>query len=406
MADIETTSPSMDAARAKLAETVREWGYFREMADMRPLMQGRRVLEIGMGGGPFSVAAIEAAGAASYVGVDPTIGTRTMLDLRGMTDPTVPRFHEFPYTPAEMMAIYPNIKLYPNLLEEVTDEVRAQKVDFAYMSSVTEHLERLPEIFETIWETLVPGGSLWFGHHGYHSWTGHHQNPRTVKAWDRADPAHNAVVDWKHLEPDHFCYNESNYNRVRLADFRTLVEKFYVIDIWQVVYDAVERMTPEIRQRWKKYTLDELLGRTVRVLCTRRDRPLDTDLSGLPFFHPPEDYLADADHMSDPDPGVTLAGSLFFYAPDRVASHTTNNTAGDRVFALLQPGDQIRLCKNFQLHDFTVLAANFPEGSSAHLILDPPLESDDFDSHRTDWMIIAIYTDDTGSGRRWRRIAG
>ena len=379
-----------DAERARLIQTVRDWGYFDSVfANKRPLLEGRRLLDVGMGGGPFSIPAIETAGCASYVGVDPKVGTSSVLDLRSETDKSVPPYHAFPHSPQEIMRIYPNIRLFGDVLENVKDEVRSFGADMAYMSSVTEHLEHLPEVFETIWDSLEPGSRLWFNHHGYHSWTGHHAHPRDVRQWDRANPAHNRVVDWQHLDPAHPSYKDANFNRVRLADLRRLVDKYFHVLEWRYSFDAQERLTPEIRARYRKYTLEELLGRTVNVLAVRRDVKLDTDLSDTPFHHPPESYLADIDHSGDSLEGKYIYGSVFFAAGNRIAAHSTNNHAARLLFARLSVGDRLRLRKYFMVHEFTVSAVQ-PVGDGDFLVsFVESLPDDILASDRTEWSVDA-----------------
>jgi len=397
-----TAFESREKDRAALIETVKEWGYFDSVfRDQSPLLEGRRLLDIGMGGGPLSIAAIELAGCAEYVGVDPMIGRATVRNPRADTDPTQPTYCPFPYSPADIMRLYPNIHLYSGLLEEVKEKVRGHRVDMAYMASVTEHLQQLPTVFETIWECLEPGGHIWFTHHGYHSWTGHHRYPRIVKDWNREDPEHNAVTDWKHLEPDHPSYLDSNFNRVRLADFQALVEKYFDIVSWRYWFDAAERLTPEIRQRYKKYTLEELLGRTATVVARRRDRPLDTDLSKIPFFQPAETYLQDIDHSGDSLEKYALCGSIFFASPNRICSHSDNDMAAAKVFALLKPNDRIRLAKGLIVSEFTADQIVLPEGGTPSVFVREPISETVFNTSRTDWALIAIQKRRGGHAEEW-----
>jgi SAM-dependent methyltransferase len=377
---------------ALVAET-RAWGYFDgSYRDLRPSMEGRRLLDIGMGGGPFSVAAIEVAGCASYVGVDPLVGTESVRDVRSDRDPKFPQYHAFPYSPADIMRLYPNVRLYADVLENVKAQVRAHKVDMAYMSSVTEHLQHLPEVFETIWETLEPGSRFWFSHHGYHSWTGHHEPPREIADLDPADPKHLAVIDWKHLETNHPRYSDVNLNRVRLADFRVLVEKYFDIHEWRLNLDAAGRLTPELRDRHRKYTLRELLGRSVTCLAIRRDRPLSTDVSAIPFHHPPESYLADADHRGDTIEDQSLQGLVYFASPTRLCSHSTNDFAARRVFALLSPGDRIRVRKQFIVHESDIAEFQAPRGHEPSIYLNTALPEEIFRTAAQEWTIDAIKT--------------
>lgn len=381
----------LSAERAALIETVREWGYFDSVfKNQRPLLAGRRLLDIGMGGGPLSVAAIELAGCASYVGVDPHVGTATVRNPRADKDPSQPRYCAFPYSPAEIMRLYPNIHLYSGVLEEVTDKVRRHKVDMAYMASVTEHIQHLPEVFETIWSVLEPDGLIWLSHHGYHSWTGHHRYPRTVADWRRDDPEQNAVVDWKHLDPDHPSYRDPNFNRVRLQDFRRLIEKYFDVLSWRYTFNAAERLTPELREKHKKYTLEELLGRTATILARRRSEPLPDDLTGIPFFHPPEDYLADADHSRDDLTQYELAGSVFFASPKLLGAHTTNNGGAAKLFARLSAGDTLRISRGLRTLELRVDEVNLPEQGSPSIAVAEALDDKSFKECRTDWALDAV----------------
>ena len=385
-------APSIAADRAALIAVVKEWGYFDSVfKTQRSLLQGRRLLDIGMGGGPLSVSAIETAGCASYVGVDPKVGTNSVKDPRADKDRSLPAYHAFPYTPADITRIYPQIKLYADILENVKQKVRQHKVDMGYMASVTEHLEHLPEVFKTIWETLEPGAGLWFTHHGYHSWTGHHKYPRTVETWDRNSAEQNAVTDWKHLETGHPCYSDTNFNRVRLADLRKLVDKYFHVVEWRYTFNAADRLTPEIRQRHKKYTLEELLGRTVTVLATRRDTPLDTDLSNIPFHHPPETYLAEADHARDALQRDALYGCAFFAEPNVIGSHSDNKFGAAKVFAMMQPGDRIRLRKNFKVLEFTAAKVNLPAKGNPSVELTESIDATLFKTSHADWIIDAVH---------------
>lgn len=388
---IAVPSRSENSERVALVEAVKSWGYFETvMKHQRDLLAGRHLLDVGMGGGPLSVVAIEIAGCASYVGVDPAVGTDRVLDPRSQKDRSIPAYHAFPYGPDEIMRLYPDIRLYSNFLENVKEEVRAHRVDMAYMASVTEHLEHLPEVFGTIWECLEPKGRLWLTHHGYHSWTGHHKYPRTVADWDRNDPQHNKVVDWQHLEPTHACYADPNLNRVRMADFRRVVEKYFEIVQWRLTIDAKERLTPEIRQRYSMYSIEELLGRTVTVLAIRRDRPLDTNFSGIQFHHPPEDYRSDVSYIEDDISKHLRLGSVYFARPNLLASHSTNNYAAAQILSELAPGDRLRLVKYFSTIQCTVAEVRNPGGNHVSIAFREPQPDSVFDNNARDWWLSAV----------------
>ena len=335
----------MDPERVALIASAKDWGYWKGAIKTRyDLWQGKRLLDVGMGGGPHCVSFVE-NGAQCYVGVDPLVGTDHVRDFRNNADKSLPAYHAFPFSPADMMRIYPNAHLYPTILEKVPAEIRQHKCDIAIMDAVSEHLTQLEEVVRTIWELLEPHGLLWLCHCNYYSWTGHHREPRFVKDWRQDDPDHAKVVEWRHLEPDHADYSNSNFNRVRLEDLRLLIAKYFEIVEWRVSVDALARLTPEIRARWKKYTLEELLGRNIYITGRRRDRPLDVDLSSRQFHHPAQDYQAERDFSGEDIEPFALINSAYFSKTRELFSHGDNDNAAHRVFTRLKPGDTVTVRK-------------------------------------------------------------
>jgi SAM-dependent methyltransferase len=157
----------MASDRSAVIKAAHDWGYSGGAIKSRlDLWYGRRILDVGMGAGPHSIGFIE-GGAASYVGVDPLVGSDHVRDFRNLKDPSLPAYHAFPYTTRDIMRIYPNIHLYSGLLEDVAAEIKANRVDIAMMAAVTEHLERPHDVVRSIWELLEPGGHLWISHCNY-----------------------------------------------------------------------------------------------------------------------------------------------------------------------------------------------------------------------------------------------
>jgi len=286
--------------RAALVQATRDWGYFDSDVLKRRggVWRGRDMLEVGMGAGPHSVSYVE-GGARSYVGVDPLVGDVSVRDFRSERDRSIPEYHAFPFTTADIERLYPNIRLYPGLLEEVADKVAAHRLDIAVLQAVSEHLADPPRVIETVWRVLAPGGLLLMTHCNYYSWTGHHLAPRTVEAWDRADAAQNAAADWGHLDPAHPAWSDDGLNRVRLDDMRALIDKYFEIVELRFSVDARARLTPELRRRFRRYSLAELLGRNFYFTARKRDVPLATDLASRQFYHPAETYLADRDYSGE-----------------------------------------------------------------------------------------------------------
>lgn len=199
--------PTFSAEQEKVIAATRDWGYFSgAIKTRRDLWAGRRILDIGMGAGPHAVSFVH-DGAASYVGVDPHVGSDHVRDFRSQKDPSIPGYHAFPYPIAEIMRLFPNVHLYSGLLESVAEKVKAHKVDIAMMAAVTEHLHRPHDVIRAIWEILEPDGHLWISHCNYYSWSGHHRLPRSVKQWDQSNAEQAKHIDWQHLEPTHPDYS-------------------------------------------------------------------------------------------------------------------------------------------------------------------------------------------------------
>lgn len=72
---------------------------------------------------------------------------------------------------------------------------------------------------------------------------------------------------------------------------KLVIAKYFVMVEWKVTVIALDRLTPEIRTRWKKYTLEELLGQNIYITGRRRDEPVDLDLSERQLHRPAASYL-------------------------------------------------------------------------------------------------------------------
>ncbi len=384
-------APSTGSAeRATIVQAARDWGYFTgAIKSRKDLWMGRRILDVGMGGGPHSISFIE-GGAASYVGVDPLVGTGHVRDFRNLADPKIPAYHAFPHPVAEIMRVYPNIHLYTGLLEDVADEVRAHKVDIAMMAAVTEHLERPYDVIRSIWHCLDRGGHLWISHCNYYSWTGHHRNPRSVAGWNQNDPEQSKHVDWKHLEPDHPDYSNRNFNRVRMADLRDVIDKYFEIVEWKVCVEGLSRLTPELRYKWRKYTLEELLGQNIYITGRRRDVPLGLDLAARELHHPKETYLANADHSAEPLGRYALANSVYFSGQHGLHNHSDNDSAALRVFEHLKAGDRITLAKFTHTRTVTVAEVVRPQGAVPRLRLVEITPPEITNGNHDQWTIVDL----------------
>ncbi len=389
--DVTRISPD---EKSLLVKAAHEWGYSGGAIKSRlDLWHGRRILDVGMGAGPHSIGFIE-GGAASYVGVDPLVGSDHVRDFRNLKDPSLPAYHAFPYSTRDIMRVYPNIHLYSGLLEDVAAQVKANRVDIAMMAAVTEHLERPHDVIRAIWELLEPSGHLWISHCNYYSWTGHHRNPRSVATWNRTDAEQNKHIDWQHLEPAHPDYSNRNFNRVRMADLRDVVETYFEIVEWKVSVEGLPRLTSELRKKWSKYTLEELLGQNIYITGRRRDTPLKTDLSKRQFHHPKDDYLADRDHSQEPLVPYTFAHSMYFTPKGEACSHSDNDSAGLRVIERLQPGDKVTAVKFINRLSLTVREVLKVEGGAPRVAFIEPIPESVWKTSRDQWTLQGFGPDD------------
>lgn len=227
---------------------------------IRHLLTGKDVLDFGCGTTMYG-AAFRAIGARSYVGVDPVID----LARRRFRSRRLKATVNIGISLESVLLRIPRIEYYQNadILEERT-------FDTIILHTVTEHLHDIESLFSRFQKALNPGGSIWFLHTNFHSWSGHHQDPKSPKDFDPQNPEHLKYSDWAHLafdaSPDHVFHTQ--FNRLRIDELRDLTERYFTIVEWTAVEDskAVQaRLTPEIEQRHSGFSRSELL--TKQVIC-------------------------------------------------------------------------------------------------------------------------------------------
>jgi hypothetical protein len=174
---------------------------------------------------------------------------------------------------------------------------------------------------------------------------------------------------------------------VRLQDLRDVIDKYFEIIEWKVSVEGLDRLTPEIRHKWRKYTLDELLGQNIYITGRRRDVPLGNDIARRPFHHPPEAYLADKDYSAEPIEPYGFANSVYFAGPNELCSHSDNNTAGARVFERLRPGDRITLAKFTGKFPVTVAEVVQPAGVAARIKIRETINDNQLKLNYDQWTI-------------------
>jgi hypothetical protein len=376
-----------DRRQREIIDEVNAWGYMEIglCHNNAPLYRGRRLLDVGMGGGPCSVAYI-VGGAESYAGVDPTVGTDSVYDPRARDDPRRKKYSAFPFTPDDIMRAFPNIRLFSGYMEDFTDELKALNCNLITLQSVSEHLQRPDAAFKSAYDATTKDAEIWLNHNNYYSWSGHHRPPREVRQYDPKNKVHLRNADWNHLDPKHPAYAAPNLNRMRLKDFKLLIDKYFVIYQWRENYDAVERLTPAIRQKYKAFSLDDLLSRASLVFARKRARPKNMDLSRLSLFHPDESYCANMDFGSESDAKIRESNLVFIARPGVISSHSYNAWAGARIMNALQVGDKITVCKHRRKLNLTVTKTKpCKEGARAHFA--DAIPEDIFDEDRSSWSL-------------------
>jgi len=333
----------------EIIKVAREWGYFKgSIIGLSALYKNKRVLDVGMGGGPYSVVLI-ALGAESYCGVDPLVGSEHVKDNSANKENGRPNYHAFPYSADEIMKIFPQIKLYSGFFEDFEKEVLTFSPQVAILSAVTEHLTDTKTVFESIWGVLDKNGILFYSHSNYYSWIGHHEQPRNPAQLNLDSKEHMKVIDWQHLEVRHHRYKDVNLNRMRMTDLRIVTENFFEIEDWKEIPVAIDKMTTAIRKKYSHITLSELFTATLYVVAIKREVALGYDLSNLQLHHPSEEYLKKGDYGDE-----KIAPYLFFngvyFTPNLkyIASHSDNDNGGLKLFKKLEKGDKIAIKKGLQ----------------------------------------------------------
>jgi len=343
----------------KLVDKIKQWGYYNNvyLKNFPALIENKSILDVGMGNGPYSIV-YNTLGAKTYIGVDPMINfeksyirdfrigagkLKKDIDYNTLTDDEKKElkniedgsawYHDFSYTAKDIMNIEPSIKLYNKILEDCDDYIDCGSIDTVLLQCVSEHVNQLPQIIEYCWKYNKTGGKIFLSHGNYYAWAGHHKQPRNVKGYNPKNTKHNLYIDWSHLHPACPSYHNPTLNRVRLLDFKKLIEKYYVIEYWEEAEDieVTNRLTSEIRNKWNNYTLSEMLVNCPKLIGRKRETPLVYEINALQYYHPKQSIEKSIKNYILDDKLLGKELIMKTYKPEFFEIHTNKNEINIKI---------------------------------------------------------------------------
>lgn len=252
------------AFQPEVLERAHQYGYINWANSVQQHVRGQAVLDVGCGPGLHGFGYL-AAGAASYLGLDPIVDPNRdrVKNLSAKSAKMA-----FGWTPSELSALVEPWDVKPTAVEDLPEE---RCFDLAIMHNVTEHLQHIESVFASIALRLKPGGKLLYNHHNFYSWNGHHLPPKVVGDIDPSDPSQAEMVDWGHVEyapaPEH--YIARGLNRIRLDDLIALTERYFEIETSEEKPSrpatGLGRLTDEVRDSYPYLTDRDF--ETQNLLC-------------------------------------------------------------------------------------------------------------------------------------------
>lgn len=311
-----------NALRKAVIKATTNWGYFKWYDFWKKkFIKNKRVLDIGMGQGPYGVVALT-SGVKEYTGVDPALCINVKAQTRnkklesrtgGNKSCTSEkcmllnnRYGPFPFTGIEMMQAFPGrMALVPGTFPttEHTDVIVPGAYDVVTMTTVTEHLQDLHGVLRGVYDHLIPkNGQLnsnkifYFNHGPYYAYSGHHTVPGSPADYN-AHPEDNTsrmCGQWKHLESNCSAFIDPTMNRIRLGDFVALVHAYFEDCKWMYLIQAGTPQALTSQQlkdlQMRHFELAELLVQHLYGTCKRRATLGDMEwMKQAIFYHPPTD---------------------------------------------------------------------------------------------------------------------
>lgn len=330
LSDLPTTAVTV--LQQQVRDAVKVWGYDKKVdfkkKPLTALLDARRLLDLGMGQGPWGAAMLSnpKLNLEYYVGLDPAVcppihaRTRDMKVKRkgkqlqcqkayGTTNTTDPRvlsctgglakYHPFPVNGLEMMAAYPGqVALLPGTFETLHSKLSKVVFDAVLVKTVTEHLEHLHSVFEGLWELLGHCSShatIVIDHHNYYSYDGHHGYPQSSEQLNENPPPEMLeLADWGHINPEASVAADRTLNRVRPGDLQALLNVYFDCECMQSPIPKIDekRFDSAMESRLSKlgFARHEFMAKHIYFQCNRRAEPLKPELvQTMILHHPPMD---------------------------------------------------------------------------------------------------------------------
>ncbi len=135
-----------------------------------------------------------------------------------------------------------------------------------------------------------------------------------------------------------------------------------------------------------KYSLSELVARSVEVYARRWPTSLATDFARLSLHHPPELSQADADYSAEPGDHVRLSSRVMFLKERRIVSHLYNSVGGALVMILIRAGESFEVYKRDKTPWLTAERI-LGEGESRSILFVENIAEEIYDEDPGGWAI-------------------
>jgi hypothetical protein len=334
------------ALRERVEAAVRDWGYDKKVKKLAQRLQGQRLLDVGMGQGPYGAAMMASqANLQYYVGLDPDVcppvhartrditfphrgsdlqcmkalynSTTTSINDDVLNDPKYiecnggeKKYRPYPITGLEMMAAYPGqLALLPGTFETLHTQLKSIVFDAVLLRTVTEHLSELTMVFAGLWELMghcSANAEIILDHHNYYSYTGHHGYPTNIKEALEAPNEMMELADWGHVHPTASMAQKFSLNRVRPGDLQAMLNVYFTCTCHSlpVPPELRARLSPERQNHFESLGFDveqEFFANHVHFDCQRRQKLHNPEiLKRMILHHPPLDGSYKAQKLTCP----------------------------------------------------------------------------------------------------------